>query len=137
MKPAVAAAIEEIREGLPNAEIEVHEDPDGGACVMVRRVAIGPFEPSDTWIGFHITWAYPDADVYPHFLDPAVAYIGTGETPNKHAEGDLPAAMSRGGRMPGFELDAIQISRRSARRNPTTDSALQKLLRVLEFLRSR
>jgi len=39
--------------------------------------------------------------------------------------------------MPGFELPAIQVSRRSNHRRAETDSALQKLLRILEFLRSR
>jgi hypothetical protein len=137
VKAAVAEAIDEIRAGLPATTVDVREDADGGAYVIVRGVPIGPFEPSKAWVGFHITWAYPDADVYPHFLDPTVTYIGTNEAPNKHAGGDLPTAMSRGARVPGFDIDAIQISRRSNRRNQETDSALHKLLRVLEFLRSR
>jgi len=45
--------------------------------------------------------------------------------------------MTRGAMMPGFEMPAIQVSRRSQRRNAATDSALQKLFRVIEFLKSR
>lgn len=138
MKPDVAKAIEEIREGFPSNTVRVNEDPDGGARIIVDGLDIGQgFIPAVSWIGFHITFPYPDADVYPHFLDAAVRYVGSGETPNQSPHGDLPAAMTRGAMMPGFELPAIQVSRRSNRRNSETDTALQKLLRVLEFLRSR
>lgn len=138
MKPDVAEAIEEIRGGFPKNTVRVNEDPDGGARVIVDDLDIGPaFSPTVSWIGFHITFPYPDADVYPHFLDAGVKYVGSGSTPNESPDGNLPTAMSRGALMPGFELPAIQISRRSNRRNAETDTALQKLLRVLEFLRSR
>ena len=106
--------------------------------MIVDAINIGEnFAPSVAWIGFHITWPYPDADVYPHFIDPTVRYIGSAPTPNQHPEGNLPAAMSRGQTMPGFEMPAIPVSRRSNHRNAETDSALQKLLRIVAFLRSR
>ena len=38
--------------------------------------------------------------------------------------------------MPGFELPAIQISRRSNRWNPDRDTAALKLARVLDWIRS-
>jgi hypothetical protein len=138
MKPAVEHALEELRQGLPDRDLRVKEDPDGGALVMVEGMEIGQvFSPSISWIGFHITWPYPDADVYPHFIDPKVQYVGTGAVPNQYPEGNLPTAMTRGATMPGFEVPAIQVSRRSNRRNAETDSALEKLLRVVEFLRGR
>jgi hypothetical protein len=138
MKPDVARAVEELREGFPGHDMHVTEDADGGAVVIVDSIEIGDsFAPSAAWIGFHITWPYPDSDVYPHFIDPNVRYVGGRDAPNKHADGDLPTSMTRGAALPGFDIPAIQVSRRSNRRNPTTDSALQKLLRVIEFLRSR
>lgn len=138
MKPAVEQAITDIERSLVGSRVRVHEDPDGGAFVIVDNVGIGPsFEPTTTWAGFHVTWSYPDADVYPHFIDAVVKYVGTGPAPNQHADGDLPTPMSRGAVMPGFDLPAIQVSRRSNRRNVATDTALQKLLRVLAFVRSR
>lgn len=101
-------------------------------------MAIGPcFDPASSWIGFHIVWTYSDADVYPHFIAAGVRYIGSGPAPNQHPEGNLPIALTRGATMPGFELPAIQVSRRSNHRNAETDSALQKLLRIAEFLRTR
>lgn len=105
---------------------------------MADSVDIGVgFAPSVSWIGFQMTWAYPDSDVYPYFIDSAVRYVGYGETPVQHPDGNLPTAMSRGAMMPGFNLPAIQVSQRSNRRNATTDTALHKLLRVIEFLGTR
>jgi len=138
MKAAVEAAIAELRAGLPDLTVRDLADPDGGAFVIVDDVDIGAgFSPSISWIGFQITWTYPDSDVYPHFIDPGVRYVGGGDAPVEHAEGNLPTAMSRGAKMPGFELPAIQVSQRSNRRNADTDTSLCKLLRIIEFLRTR
>jgi hypothetical protein len=138
MKVAVEQAVDEIRNGLPGHEVRMLEDTDGGAYVIVEGMNIGDsFAPSVSWIGFQITWSYPDADVYPHFIDASVTYVGVGATPNTFTEGNLPTSMTRGSLMPGFEIAAIQISRRSNRRNAFTDTALQKLIRVVESLRSR
>lgn len=138
MKPDVEKGVEELREGLPGHDVRFMEDTDGGAYVIVADLEIGKsFAPRVSWIGFHITWPHPDADVYPHFIDPRVRYVGVGEAPNQHPDGNLPTSMSRGATMPGFDLPAVQVSRRSNRRNASTDTALQKLLRVIKFLRSR
>lgn len=137
MKKFVQTAIKELEDGLPDAKVTARDDGDGGAHVLVEDVDFGEaFAPRKSWIGFHVTWS-PDADVYPHFIDPAVQYVGSGATPNQHPDGNLPAAMTRGMSLPGFDKPAIQVSQRSNRRNAETDSALQKLLRVLKFLRTR
>lgn len=136
MKPAVEQALRELREGAPGT-VRHLEDGEGGAFVLVEGTDLCErFAPSTTWIAFHITWPYPDADVYPHFIDASVCYVGNGPTPNQHPDGNLPAAMSRGNfQAPGFKHKAIQVSRRSNRRNAETDTALDKLLRVIDFLR--
>lgn len=138
MKAEVDAAIEQLKGAGIGTGVQVKEDSDGGAYVIVDDVPIGnSFDPETSWVGFHIVWSYPDADVYPHFADPGLRYVGTGATTNEHADGNLPAAVSRSATMPGFELPAIQISRQSRHRDPETDTALQKLLRVIDFLRTR
>lgn len=138
MKADVERAVAEIREGLPGLDVAVKEDGEGGAFVIVNGVRIGDcFAPTSPWIGFQITFPYPEADVYPHFIDAGVKYVGNGEAPNAHPDGNLPTALSRGATMPGFDRPAIQISRRSNRRDAETDSALLKLIRIVEFLRSR
>ncbi len=104
MKESVAVAIKEIEDAGVGTGVRTKEDADGGACVIVDGIAIGDaFSPSTSWIGFHIVWTCPDADVYPHFIDPGLTYIGSAPTPNQHPEGNLPAAISRGATMPGFE----------------------------------
>lgn len=138
MKPDVAVAVGELEAALIGSAVQVLEDQDGGAYVIVDDVAIGDaFSPRSSWIGFHVVWTYPDSDTYPHFIDAGVKYVGSGPAPNQHADGNLPTALTRGATMPGFELAAIQISRRSNHRNADTDTAAQKLLRIIDFLRTR
>jgi hypothetical protein len=138
VKPEVEEAVEEIRQSGVGAHTGFTPDADGGAFVLVDGVEIGEaFSPSVTSITFQIVWTYPDSDCYPHFIDAGITYIGTGPTPNQHVDGNLPTSMTRGATAPGFGQAAIQVSRRSNRRNAENDSALQKLLRVIEFLRSR
>lgn len=138
MKPQVARAIGELEAARIGSRVRTQSDPDGGSYVIVDDLAIGDsFDPTSSWIGFHIVWTYPDSDVYPFFADAGIRYVGTGPAPNQHPDGNLPTALTRGATMPGFDLPALQISRRSNRRNTETDSALRKLLRVLDFLRSR
>jgi hypothetical protein len=71
MKSGVQDAVTELRSGLPDSQLRVLDDPDGGAFVVVDAVQIGSnFVPSSSWVGFQITFAYPDSDVYPHFSMP-------------------------------------------------------------------
>jgi hypothetical protein len=138
MKSSIAAAIDEVKEAFPDAEVSAIEDGDGGAFVMVEPVSIGStFSPTSTWIGFHVTFAYPEADVYPHLISADVKYVGDGPAPNEHPDGNLPTPLSRGATMSGFDKPAVQISRRTKSVDPETSTALHKLRRVLEFLRTR
>jgi hypothetical protein len=138
MKPEVEAAVQEIVLGMPDAHVESKEDDDGGAYVQLEPVDLGDkYAPASTWIGFHITFPYPEADVYPHFIDAEVKFVGFDSAGNPHPAEYLPTSISRGHRSPGFDQPALQVSRRSNRRNAAHDSALNKLLRVLEFLRTR
>lgn len=126
MTPEVTQAIEEIRAGFPAADVDVTEEADGGAVVFVSPVDPGPqYQQRQTWIGFRITFQYPYSDVYPHFVRPDLTRVdgsalGEGTTPT-----------------PFLERPAIQISRRSNKLNPETDTALLKLQKVLTWLRSR
>jgi hypothetical protein len=123
--PEVSKAIEEIRGALPDAEVSVREDADG-AVVIVEPVDPGEqYAQRETWIGFRITFQYPYSDVYPHFV-----------------RGDLSRTdgkpLGEGTGMTTFEnRQAVQLSRRSNRLNPATDTALIKLHKVLTWLRSR
>lgn len=127
ISPVVLKAIDEVRSSFPDCQVDTDPDGSGGAFVVVRNIPLGPpYAQQDTWIGFQITFQYPYADVYPHFARP-----------------DL----SRADRKPlgeGFGVSArfraqpaVQISRRSNKLNPATDTASLKLLKVIEWVRTR
>ena len=126
MTEAVAAAVDEIRAAFPDAAVSVREDDDGGAYVTVDAVDPGsPYLQRETWVGFQITFPYPNADVYPHFVRPDLARV------DGQPLGEATSLSSFDGRQ------AVQLSRRSNRLNPASDTAALKLVKVLEWLRSR
>ncbi|MDD7814483.1 hypothetical protein PP713_18115 [Mycobacterium sp. CSUR Q5927] len=125
MTPEVAGAVEDIRAAFPDAAVDVRED-DGGVIVVVDPVDPGPpYVQRSSWIGFRITYQYPYADVYPHFLRGDLARVdgaGLGEA--------ITATTFEG-------KSAVQVSRRSRKVNPATDSAVLKLAAVLHWLANR
>ena len=123
---AVAKAIEEIRRTFEGCGVEVFPDGSGGAEVEVRDIPLGcPYAQEKVWIGFHITYPYPYADVYPHFTNAELARSGGG-----NLGGGFGGASFRGSA-------AIQISRRSNRLNPETDTAALKLLKVVRWMKEQ
>ena len=142
MKAAVKDAIAELEAAYPATTVRREADGDGGAYVLVEAVDLGErYDPKTCWIAFHITWTYEEgADVYPFFLDDGVRYVGEGDTPVDDPRGDperaLPTAMARGFVAPGWkDRAAIQVSRRS--NAPAEDTAVEKLERVLAWIRAR
>jgi hypothetical protein len=119
----VAEAIEQVRRSLPECAVEAEPDGAGGAVVIVRGLKLGtPYKEEDTWIGFLLTFQYPYTDVYPHFTRPDLTRI------DGRPLGDgLGAAQFKG-------QPATQISRRSNKWNPATDTAILKLLKVYRWL---
>lgn len=128
LKRPVAQAIERIRLAFPESRVGAREDGQGGAYVIVEPIDLcSLYEPSESWIGFRVTFQYPYADVYPHYVRGDLAradgkpVVGQGIQAGQTFEG----------------RPACQVSRRSNRLNPQTDSALLKLEKVLAWLRSR
>jgi len=125
LAPAVTKAIEDIRSTFSELRIEADPDGSGGAFVTVHDVSLGaPYSQAETWIGFQITFQYPYADVYPHFVRADLSRLDG----RPLGEG-LGGAQFRG-------QPATQISRRSNKLNPATDTAVLKLLKVLQWLRT-
>lgn len=124
--PIVQKAIEQIRVSFPDCPLETSPDGSGGAFVTLRNLPLGPpWAQADTWISFQITFQYPYADVYPHFvrhdlsrLDRQPLGVGFGQAQFRNQP-------------------AVQISRKSNRLNPATDTAVLKLLKVMQWLRSQ
>jgi hypothetical protein len=127
MTPEIAQAVEEIRTTFAGHTLTVDEEPQGGAYIIVDGLAIGTsFAPSTSWVGCLITFQYPRADIYPHFLDSNI----------KRADG---SAFGQGlsGPVDWHDRKALQVSRRSNHLNPTIDTAATKLLKILAWLRTQ
>jgi hypothetical protein len=126
MTPEVETAIAEIQRAFPEHPVRTLEDGQGGARVIVEDLPIGDrFDPTTSWVGFPIGFQYPRAQVYPHYVRPDL----------RRRDGQPHTAPVHPGQtMPGFDESALMVSRGSNRWNPATDTALLKLLRVLEWL---
>ncbi len=126
MTPEVEQAIAEIQKAFPGHPVEVEAEGQGGAYVIVHDLLIGErYVPYTSWVGFTISYQYPYADVYPHYLD--------GEL--RRVDGHL---VQGAGFSPATwrNRQVIQVSRRSNRWNAAIDTAATKLSKVLEWLRS-
>jgi len=125
LAPEVAHAIAELEAAYPEGVSQV-EDGVGGALVIVDPVVMGaPYAQNSTWVGFHVTHLYPNADIYPH-----------------HVRGDLSRVdgqpLGSGTSPSSFQgRPSQQLSRRSNRRDAATDTALLKLERVIQWLRAK
>jgi hypothetical protein len=129
MNPSVGAAIDQVARAFPESRTTYREDGQGGAFVLVGEVDLGAaFTPRTSWVGFAISPLYPRADVYPHFVRPDLA----------RADGAvLTAPLNPGQMMPGVDHPATMVSRRSNRWDPSRDTAVLKLHRVLLWFREQ
>lgn len=125
MVPEVERAVAAIRESFEGANVVAEEDGAGGAYVTVDGVELGPrFTPSRTWLGGHLTAQVPYSDVYPLFIGAEVRW----------ADGrSFSAPLSLGHNFRGRA--AIQVSRRSNRRDPKLETPICKFNKVLHWLR--
>lgn len=127
MTPEVQKAIREIQEIFSSHQVEATEDGQGGAFVIVGDLPIGEqYIPSNSWVGFRMTFQYPNADVYPHYID--------GSLRRKDGR-NFGQGLSRPRDWQG--RSAIQVSRRSNRLNPAVDTAATKLTKVLSWLQNQ
>lgn len=124
MKSDVTQAIEELRRQFPDAAIDVTEDGQGGARIIIEPVSLSAkFNPQATWMGAHIPALYPYADIYPVFIDAGVRRADGTQfvvpiTPNATFAG----------------RQALQISRRNPQAQQFAQTAVMKFLKVLDFL---
>lgn len=122
---AVDTAVAAVRAHFAGKPVEVVPDGAGGATVIVDHVDLGDrFTPSTTWLGFHISAAYPHADVYPHYLGRVVRADG-------QAHGDAVQPADWNGRA------ALQLSRRSNGWNPAIDNAALKAEKVIKWFTTK
>lgn len=125
MKQDVVNAIAELKQAFPSSAVTKSEDGQGGAYVFVENVDIGiRFVPLITWMGGHITALYPYADIYPMFIDANVC-----RADGKSFEDPITVGHTFSGR------PAIQISRRNNRVQNSPQTAVEKFLKVIHFMK--
>jgi hypothetical protein len=131
MKAEVERALAQIRSHFSDASVQAREDGDGGAYVIVDPIDLGPLYTDETrhsWIGFRITFQYPLADVYPHHIRPDLKRLD-----------DQPHGQGMGvTRFEGeFARESLQLSRRTKEVGWANQSALLKLQKVIDWVRTR
>lgn len=122
---AVEAAVAAVRSHFAGKPVEVVPDGAGGATVTVDQIDLGDrYTPRTSWLGFHISAAYPHADVYPH-------YIGRVARVDSQAHGNAVQPVDWNGRQ------ALQLSRRSNGWNPAIDNAALKAEKVIKWFTTK
>ncbi|MFI1419327.1 hypothetical protein ACH4VX_15255 [Streptomyces sp. NPDC020731] len=118
----ITEAVEAVRVQFADHRVDVAPDGAGGVFITIQDVSVGhAYVPQTTWLGFHISAAYPDADVYPHYVGLLTRVDGQRHGPAIQA--------------PGWRgQPALQISRRSNHRDAAVDSAALKAGRIRRWL---
>lgn len=129
LKPDVQTAIDELKWNFPTSIFVVREDNEGGAYVIVEGVELAskchPYVQENTWVGFRIHFQYPISDIYPIFV--------RGDLSRKDGK-----ALGEATSLTTFEgRPAVQLSRRSNRRNADLDTATLKVKKVLQWLQEK
>ncbi|KAA9105520.1 hypothetical protein [Microbacterium rhizomatis] len=126
----VAEALEQLVASFPDAVVTHREDGVGGTFVKVEPLALGDrFNLRSSWIGFHLVYSYPEAQVYPHVCAPGLT-LRDG-TALQSGDGFQQVAWG-----PDGDTEPVtQLSRSSRNWDPDLDTAASKLHRILEWLR--
>jgi len=127
MTAEVEEAIKELESAYGAQNVQVTLDADGGAYVIVSNLNIGEkYAPSVIWCRFRVTHMYPQAQVYPHFVNLDL----------KRTDG---AALGVGFASPVAhnDIQTVQVSRSSKNWNPASDTAQIKLEKVLQWIKER
>ena len=123
----VAQSVADVRGAFPENQVHAWPDGQGGARVVIESIELGPAWVQQTsWLGFDISYVYPDADCYPHYVRPDLQRVdGQALLPPVHV-GNLFA-----------EQPAVMVSRRSNRRDLVLGTAARKALSVVSFLQEQ
>lgn len=130
MKKAVADAIKEVERAFSDAVVTVKEDGEGGAYLQVEPVDLGgayTVGTRITWIGFKIAFNYPFADLYPHHVRSDLCRV----------DGNALGEGMGGSQFVPFGIPSIQLSRRTPEAGWIHQTALIKLIKVIDWAINR
>lgn len=126
LNESVKRALDELHERF--GELQVEPDGAGGARVTVQRVPLpAGLTRSESWVGFVIPHNYDDVQVYGHFFSRDLRRADGAEL--------APPGINYAGDWAG--RPSLVVSRGSNNWHKGIDTALIKLLKVLDFLRMR
>jgi hypothetical protein len=132
LKGAVSSAIATLRAGYGENQIRVVADGQGGAWVEILSVELGPpYLQDTTFVVFLLPFNLPGADIYPLFVRDDLArhdgaVLGDGLQRTTLSWPGQPAQRA-----------VVQISRRTRRGAFASQTAMQKIEKVLEWLRNK
>jgi hypothetical protein len=123
----VARAITEIRSSFPDTQVYAWPDGQGGAHVVIDSIDLGPgWAQESTWLAFSISYLYPDADCYPHYVRADLA----------HADGrGLEVPFHFGNAF--LDHPSVMVSRRTNLREPALSTAARKALSVTAHIQEQ
>lgn len=134
LTPEVKEALDELSASFSDAIVTHREDGSGGAFVRVNPLPLGDgYSMTSSWVGFHLTVSYPEAQVYPHYCAPGLTRRDG--TPLQSQDGFQQTQWAPDGEN-GPKEDVTQISRSSNRWDASRDTAATKLHSVLAWLQS-
>jgi hypothetical protein len=132
LKAAVEGALADLTAAYGDAQVLVVPDGQGGAWVEVREVELSrAYVQPTTFVVFLLPFNLPGADIYPVFVrDDLTRHDGAAL-----GEGLQRTTLSWPGQP--AQRPVIQISRRTRGGAFTSQTAVQKVEKVLEWLRNR
>lgn len=123
----VGRAVDEIRTAFPDIGVVAWPDGQGGARVVLETMELGPaWVQSTSWLAFDISYVYPDADCYPHYIRPDLQRVDNRPIAEPFHLGNQFA-----------EQPATMVSRRSNGRVPSLDTAARKAQSVINFIQEQ
>lgn len=131
-KAAVVSAITEVQAAYGRDQVRIVPDGQGGAWIEILAVDLGPtYVQETTFVVFLLPFNLPGADIYPLFIrDDLVRSDGAAL-----GEGLQRTTLSWPGQPP--QRSVVQISRRTRRGAFASQTAVQKVEKVLEWLRNK
>ncbi|MEV0168777.1 hypothetical protein [Nonomuraea fuscirosea] len=123
--PAVVTAVAEVEAQFSDKKVEIEPDGSGGAYIVINGINPGPaYTECESWLGFHISPLYPDADTYPLYLRADLTRVdGAAHTP--------PIVRLD---TPWRERPALQVSRSTKGCDPLVDTPALKAMGVIAWL---
>lgn len=132
LKQAVGCGAAEIMTAYGSGRVRVVEDGQGGAWVEVTGLDPGKsYEQTETFLVCLLPFNLPNADIYPMFVRHDLSRTDGGSL----GEGFQSTSLTWPGDSQARPV--VQLSRRTRNNAFTAQTAVQKLEKVLEWLRTR